>query len=52
MRLSFEFSIDETNLVLEALKELQFKRVIELMRKIELEAKEQLSKVELPVIEE
>jgi hypothetical protein len=52
MKLSFEFSIEEANLVLEGLRELQFKRVIELMQKIESEAKAQLSKPELPIIEE
>ncbi len=44
MELKFNFSLEETNLVLEGLRELQFKRVIDLMRKIEISAQEQLVK--------
>lgn len=53
MKLSFDFTIEETNLILESLRELQFKRVIELMRRIETSAQEQLKQPEVyPVIEE
>lgn len=56
MELSFNFSVEETNLILEGLKELQFKKVIQLMRRIESEANTQLQKSLVkepePIVEE
>lgn len=46
--LQFKFTIEETNLIFNALAQLPYSQVIEVIKKIEFQASTQINKIKMP----